>query len=562
MRSMSLIPRFKKTLPKISEDTGWLVTWDRDRGLIHQNLIPVITANERYSIVGNVWLSNSQQLLKDLEIDVSDWQGTDIELFANLWLRWGMAGMDRLLGMFALIVCDRQSNSLWLIRDSVGNKTLYYTQQGNSVCVASRSRLLKPYHNRELDLIALRDYLSCSFVPGERTLWQGVQEIRPGTVLCFSNNGHEIKSQAKVYWQPTEKIENRDRSLEWHGEQLRSCLERVVREYLPQDRPVGIYLSGGLDSSCITALAHRYHNAPIHTYSLHFGADCPNELEYSTMVAQHCQTQHHVLEITFKQMWNELSNAIASLDDPIGDPLTVPNYLLAQRAKQDVSVILNGEGGDPCFGGPKNQPMLLEKLYHNSNPTTAFYYSFRKCATDLSQLLLPDVWHRVKDAPSLFTKDLTSDAEYINRLMLLNIKYKGADHILTKVNNLTAAANISGLSPLFDRRIVDLAMQTPPEYKLAGAIEKAVLKSAVRDILPPAIIDRPKSGMRVPVQRGFKQYWNRQARGLLLGRNAKIKDYCDRTIIKDWLNYQNDLWGRYGIKLWLLVSLEMWLESN
>ena len=134
--------------------------------------------------------------------------------------------------------------------------------------------------------------------------------------------------------------------------------------------------------------------------------------------------------------------------------------------------------------------------------------------------------------------------------------------ILTKVNNLTSAANLLGLSPLFDRRIVDLAMQIPPEYKLTGAIEKAILKAAVKDILPSAIIDRPKSGMRVPVQRGFKQYWNRQARGLLLSRKAKINDYCDRTIIKDWLNYRNDLWGRYETKLWLLVSLEMWLENN
>lgn len=562
MRSMFLIPRFKKTLPTISANTGWLVSWRKDTGLVSKKIDPVVTPNNRYLIVGNVWLSNSQQLLKDLEIDVADWQGTDCELFANLWLRWGIDCVNRLLGMFALVVYDKYTSQLWLIRDSVGSSTLYYTRQHNTIYVASRSRLLKPYHDRELDLIALRDYLSCSFVPGERTLWQGVKEIRPGTVLCFSSDGNEIKSQATTYWQPTEKIENRDRSLEWHGKQLRNCLDRVVREYLPQDRPVGIYLSGGLDSSCITALAARHHNAPIHTYSLHFGADCPNELEYSTMVAQHCQTRHHILEITFKQMWDELSNAIAALDDPIGDPLTVPNYLLAQRAKQDVSVILNGEGGDPCFGGPKNQPMLLEKLYHNCNPTTAFYYSFRKCATDLSQLLLPDVWNRVKDVPSLFTDDLTSNAEYINRLMLLNIKYKGADHILTKVNNLTSAANLLGLSPLFDRRIVDLAMQTPPQYKLAGAIEKAVLKTAVRDILPPAIIDRPKSGMRVPVQIGFKQYWNRRSRGLLLGRNAKIKDYCDRTIIKDWLNYKNDLWGRYGIKLWLLVSLEMWLENN
>jgi asparagine synthase (glutamine-hydrolysing) len=151
---------------------------------------------------------------------------------------------------------------------------------------------------------------------------------------------------------------------------------------------------------------------------------------------------------------------------------------------------------------------------------------------------------------------------YLNRLMALNIKFKGADQILTKVNNLTQAAKLQGRSPLFDRRIVEMSMAIPPEYKLSGVQEKAVLKQAVRDLLPATIIDRPKSGMMVPVQLGFRKYWHRQAQSLLLDRRALIAPYINQDLIKEWLSFQGDVWGRYGVKLWLLVSLELWLQAN
>jgi asparagine synthase (glutamine-hydrolysing) len=254
-----------------------------------------------------------------------------------------------------------------------------------------------------------------------------------------------------------------------------------------------------------------------------------------------------------------------TLDDPIGDPLTVPNLLLGQLAQQQVSVVLNGEGGDPCFGGPKNQPMLLHQLYGGVNqpdPLQAYLLAFQKCAADLPQLLKPEIWAAVRDKPSVFSADLASSASYLNRLMALNIKFKGADQILTKVNNLTRAAGVEGRSPLFDQRIVELSMQIPPEYKLVGAQEKAVLKQALADLLPERILSRPKSGMMVPVQMGFQKYWRREARALLLHRRAAIAPYLNQSLIRDWLDYRGDTWRRYGVKLWLLVSLEIWLQVN
>jgi asparagine synthase (glutamine-hydrolysing) len=341
---------------------------------------------------------------------------------------------------------------------------------------------------------------------------------------------------------------------------LRSLLDQIIQEYLPNNEPVGVFLSGGLDSSCITALVAKFHNAPVHTYSIHFGENCPNELAFSSLVSNHCQTQHHILEITPNKMWDTLPITMDNLDDPIGDPLTVPNYLLAQLAKENIGVILNGEGGDPCFGGPKNQPMLLNQLYNPLDTLSAYLASFQKCAQDLSKLFKPEAIDIIQKEPYIFAEDLSGNTDYLNRLMLLNIKYKGADQILTKVNNLTRAAGLEGRSPLFDRRIVELSLQIPPQYKLYASEEKAVLKQAVTDLLPEVIIKRPKSGMMVPVQLWFREYWSRKAQHLLLSRNSAIAPYLNQKIIRDWLNYQGDIWGRYGVKLWLLVSLEIWLS--
>ena len=151
---------------------------------------------------------------------------------------------------------------------------------------------------------------------------------------------------------------------------------------------------------------------------------------------------------------------------------------------------------------------------------------------------------------------------YLNRLMHINVRLKGADHILTKVNNLTTANDLLGRSPLFDRHIVDASFKIPPIYKLAGAEEKAVLKRAVADLLPAPILTRPKSGMLVPVQSWFRHDLRKFARGLLLDRKARTRDYINREVVREWLDYRGNLWPRHGVKLWLLLTLELWLRVH
>ncbi len=529
--------------------------WCRENFRIHHagDGCWAVSPSGRFIIVGDLWLSNRQDWIDKLDITPDM---VDIDVVARLWDKTTLDTPNLLQGMFGLVVCDLELEQLSLVRDPVGGRAIYYTT-GTKCWIAPQLSSLNAYRSNQLDPIALRDYLTCSFVPGDRTMWQDVREIRPGTILQLS------AQQTIAYWQLQERVVEQE-SLEWHGDKLRSQLEQVMQEYLPAGEAVGVFLSGGLDSSCITALAAKLHDAPINTYSIHFGSECANELEFSSMVASHCHTNHHILEITFLDMWEKLPQTMAYLDDPIGDPLTVPNLLIGQLASKDVRITLNGEGGDPCFGGPKNQPMLINSLYGsvtNSAQLQAYLTSFQKCAADLPQLLKPEVWQQMQQ-PWIFEADLNSDMSYLNRLMTLNIKFKGADQILTKVNNLTQAANLQGRSPLFDRRIVEMSMAIPPEYKLSGVQEKAVLKQAVLDLLPAAIIDRPKSGMMVPVQRGFHKHWQRQARSMLLSHHARIAPYINQDLVKEWLNFRGDVWSRYGVKLWLLVSLELWLQAN
>ena len=545
-------------------------TWqDEQIAIFPSQLTPsvpplILSPSEQFVIVGDAWLSDRQHLAKFLGYSHS-FPLSDLQLIAAAWEHWGVETFTKLVGVFGLAVWDREQQILWLGRDRTGSRTLYYTTSGTTRWVAPSLRSLTPYHSKEVDMVALRDYLCCAFVPGSRTLWQQVQELRPGSILSFPGE------QIQTYWQLTadgttgDSLERGESSLEWHGKQLRTLLNQVVQDCLPAQEPVGVFLSGGLDSSSVTALASRFHPAPVHTYSIHFGETCPNELEFSSLVANHCATNHHILEITFREMWERLPEAMGWLDDPIGDPLTVPNLLMGNLAQKSVGVVLNGEGGDPCFGGPKNQPMLLNQLYGvvtQQNSLDAYLLAFKKCASDLPQLLKPDIWKTVRHEPYVFSEDLDSTASYLNRLMALNIKFKGADQILTKVNNLTQAAGVQGRSPLFDQRIVELSMQIPPEYKLSGVQEKAVLKQAVADLLPAQILFRPKSGMMVPVQLGFQKYWQRQAKALLLNRQAAIAPYLNQSLIRDWLNYRGDTWRRYGVKLWLLVSLEIWLQVH
>jgi len=520
--------------------------------------------------IGEVTLHNGRELRGALEAaaDPAPVRCDDVELLVRVWLRLGADGLRRADGMFVLAVAD--GADLVLIRDHAGTRTVYFAHAADAGWAASTSLLALrrwPPLATGLNLPAVRSFLAFAYLPGDETLLRGVREALPGRVLRLRPDGSTVDES---FWEPREHIVDGP----GHAKALRALLEDATARRLPDGEPVGVLLSGGIDSSLVTALAAKLHDHPVQTYSISFGTELPNELAYSGLVAAHCHTRHRVLTVPGAAVAARLAETVALLDSPVGDPLTVPNLLLAEAAAGDgLHVVLNGEGGDPVFGGPKNLPMLIYELHREDNSPTAresaYLASYRKCLEDLPVLLTPDA------RTALAALDARSDAarperfvapylngpmdSLLNRLLHCNLRTKGAHHILTKVERLTAARGLQGRAPLFAPAVIDHAFTVPPRLKLAGAAEKWVLKEAVRDLLPHTIVDRPKSGMRVPVQQWLTGPMRSLTREVLLDRRSHA--LFDMATVRSWLRGDGALLPRQGGKLWLVLTLELWLRA-
>jgi asparagine synthase (glutamine-hydrolysing) len=530
------------------------------------------------TLSADVRLYNHRQILETLEqrgrAVAAD--APDGLLLLRLYQEFGPSFAVHARGMFSAVVWDARTCCLILTRDAVGERPLYYAHAGPRLAFSSTLRSLRRWSalNLELDPDGVRKYLTYAFLPGESTLLKGVRELLPGHALVVELNheGAVSRVRCEAYWRLAEGDDDPSAPIEAYSGHLRCLLDDCVRERLPAVGPVAVLLSGGLDSSAITALAARLSpSAPVHTFSISFGPDLPNELKWSSLVARTCGTTHHVLEVSGREIANHLETTVASIDDPIGDPLTVPNYLLDEAASEHSDAVLNGEGGDPCFGGPKNLPMLLHEVYGGATDPFArersYLRSYQKCYDDLPTLLTADVHQHLATLPpqeALLTPYFDEQSgmrQYLNRLMLINVRLKGAHHILCKVDRTTASHGLEGRSPLFDRRVVEYSFQVPPRYKLYGTTEKAVLKRAVEDVLPASIIARPKSGMLVPVQYWFKHELRALARDCLLGRRARQRGIFNQQVLASWLDYRESVFPRHGVKLWLVLTLELWCRT-
>jgi asparagine synthase (glutamine-hydrolysing) len=461
-----------------------------------------------------------------------------------------------------------------LARDAIGERTLYYAPLPGGLAFASTlpALLATGLVPRGLDLAAVAAYLNYAYVPGEATLVAGIRELLPGEVLhvrdgrCSRERFWHLPGEPA--WEPPP-----DEDLLRDG--LRARLEEAVRCRLPGGEPVGAFLSGGIDSSLVVALARRLADAPVLTYSVSFGPGYPNELAWSSLVAGHCGTDHRIVELGPAVVLRHLDEAVAALGKPIGDPLTVPNALLFREAAGEVRVVLNGEGGDPCFGGPKNVPMLLAEWLGDGADgdgpgarARRYLRAHQKCYDDLPAMLGEAVAAAVAAAPlEAPLGPYFADPRwrsFVAKLGALNVALKGAHHILPKVDAASAPFGVLPRSPLFARPVVEAAFAIPPQLKLRGSVEKYLLKAAVRDLLPAAILERPKSGMLVPVEGWFAPRGgplHPHARDRLLDGLAAWG-----LVRRPWLERLlagrlGGLRPRHGAKTWLLVTLEAWLRG-
>jgi len=472
----------------------------------------------------------------------------------------------------AFVLAMGHHDELLLARDPAGVKVLYWARTGNRLLFASEVKALfaDPDLPRRLRPGALPEYLTFSFVPGSGTMFEGVAELEPGTTLSWRAG----RARLARHFRPEENL-TVDRPA-WPVERLRAELVAATRECLREAPPrPGVFLSGGIDSSAVLALAARERGEGLPTFSVDFGPGYPSENPFIELMVRRYRTDHHRLSVRPRDFLAEFADIIYRLDEPIGDPVTVPNFLLARMASQVTPLILNGEGGDPCFGGPKNIPMLLAKLYGPppGEPADGFLErcylaSFGRCYRDLERLLSPELLAAAGGQEALeaqvrpFIHGQQPPALQ-DRLHWLNIRRKGANLILVKVEKMTSGHGLTALAPLFTRRMVEASLALPPEQKLRGSEEKWLLKEAVKDIVPAPIVVRPKSGMQVPLRLWFRGELRRYIRRQLSRRQIRRQGLFNPAAVGELARLSPEVLSdrAYGFKLWMLLTFVYWHQQ-
>ena len=477
-------------------------------------------------------------------------------------------------GDYVLVCAD--GPHVQVVRDAAGLRSLAYAQHAGRLlfAVEPKAILAVPGFPRRMRMASLAQYLAFSFVPPPHTMLEGVCALPAGHLAEVADNGH-VQLKRFFYLEAEEAVPPKEADPQAtpriHAEvrSFQQQFSQVVTDRLPASGPVGVFLSGGLDSSLVAAEVAEQAAGRVSTYSLHFGEKYPHELSFAREVAERVGSRHEEVLLQPQGFLPRLREMIWQLDDPIGDPITMPNYELARRVSGEHRVVFNGEGGDPCFGGPKNLPMLLQHWYGGVARgehfrEEAYLASYRRAYEEIGRLLTPEAAADVESDRDLvgvlrpFFR-CPKPVHFLNKLMAINIRLKGAHLILPKVERMLAASGISPLSPLFSEEMVRRSMQLPPTLKLNAGVEKVILKQAFASRLPRSVIERPKSGMRVPVHFWFQGELRRYARAVLSPKALREGGIFQPRRVKQLLDYSTEEGpGRYGLRLWMLLTFELW----
>ena len=491
----------------------------------------------------------------------------------------GAGVLELVRGAFILVV--RTGRTVHLARDGAGNRTVFYGRCKTRWLFGIEPKAITavPAFAKRIRPAALAQYLACSFVPGSGTMLQDLFELPSGTAVSLRAGAEpdlfrwfrfeaEERPPAEATTDCQVAASSADDAV-WI-KRFRAEMERAVAERIPRNEPVSLFLSGGLDSSVIAAeLARQIGGRNVRTWAIHFGKKYHNELDFARAVADRCGTIHEEVHIRPRHFLPRLRQMVWHLDDPIGDPITQPNFELAAHVAPESGFIFNGEGGDPCFGGPKNIPMMLHHWYGGLTRGPNFrerHYlqSYRRAWEEIDCLLSDEIRSQIdvaRDLDGVFAPYLraTHPRLFLNRLTAINIREKGAHLIQPKVERMLGAHGLTPLAPLFDERLIRFSFEMPARMKLHRGVEKVILKRAYEDELPAGVINRPKSGMRVPVHYWFRSELRRYARRILNPREVRRVGLFNPERVKQLLSYDiEEGRGRYGLRLWMLITFELW----
>lgn len=499
---------------------------------------PMHSVNERLIITYNGEIYNFLELREELK-DYPFKSHCDTEVILAAYLKWGISCIDRLQGMFAIALFDRETNELYLVRDRIGKKPLYYWMDGENLVFASELKpiMAHPRFPKEIRKEVIKRYMYQQCVNEPDSIFEDVYKVEPGQIVRFMIQPSGSKVDKWKYWDIAEVYRRKKAepvgNYEDAKEELKDILRDAVKKRMIADVPLGTFLSGGYDSSLVTALAQEVSSEPIKTYSIGFHDKKHNEAEYAKEVAKHLGTQHTEMYIDEKMMFQMVESIPKYYDEPFADSSQIPSMLVAELAAKDVTVVLSGDGGDEFFCGynvydyvaqaqkldklgaltygvcqlpPFRQMSVFDRLpfkvrviAENRNPATKTQIGGTPFSRVIDKMVLTD------GIPYKFQiEEKYKEKSWQARRMLLDEETYLPGDILCKVDRASMKCSIESRCPILDVNVMEYSYRLPHSYKYANGVKKRILKDIAYDYIPKELLERPKVGFSVPLDQWLR----------------------------------------------------------
>lgn len=563
---------------------------------------PIFNDDKSCCIVYNGELYNYRDLQPELEGKGYKFRTrTDTEVVLRSYEQWGYECLSRFNGMFAFAIWDDRKKLLFVARDRIGEKPLYYYNGNGRFVFASEIKAIMadPSIPRAVSRKGLVNYLSFGHAVAPETMFEGVRKLLPGHYVLAHDGGME----AIQYWDVGDTPQlpmGAQLSEGEYADRILELLNDSVRRRMIADVPLGAFLSGGVDSSAIVALMKRHAPDRVKTFSLGFSiGGAYDELSDARRVAQHLGTEHHELRVDHLDMVETLQKLVYAYDEPFGDAANFPVYLLSEFARKHVKVVLAGEGGDELFGGYRRYgadrfatsfqklPGMLTGLLPG---LVGAVPRFRRIKRIIRTLPIADPARRYASWLDVFTPEMQADLltpevrdaigdfdplrpythyyrgpqnggealDHLNRIMYVDLKTWLPDTFMEKVDKATMAVSLEGRLPFLDHRLVELAFQIPGKYKIRGLSGKRILKRAVEKLVPPEVLRKPKHGFAVPTDPWFRGELKQFVFETLMDTRTQRRGYFSQPYIEKLYNLHSNGKEVYDTALWLLLNFELW----
>ncbi len=589
------------------DDEGIFAQQNFGIGMRRLSIIDLSTGHQPISNEdGSVWIVFNGEIYNHLELRAElEKKGhqfrtrTDTETIVHAYEEYGEDCPAKLNGMFGFAILDLRNRSIFLARDRLGIKPLYYYHDAQRFVFASelKSILQDDEVPREVNIAALDAFMTFEYVPAPLSILQGISKLLPGHSLTLKDG----KIALREYWDV--KFDEKERSEEALCEELRALFRDAVKIRLMSDVPLGAFLSGGIDSSAIVAMMSAEMNRQVKTFSIGFKESSYNESSFARIVSKHFNTEHH--EFTIEPNALELTEKlVAHLDEPFGDFSIFPTYLVSKMAREHVTVALSGDGGDELFAGydtyianrlgnsygkvPRAlRNGLISPLVEHLPPTEKKKGLFNRIKRFDEGMRLPaDLQHtrwmiflqaaekskfyseRVRSALNgvdsyrhvrgYFDRAGTSDE--LNRQLYVDIKSYMVDDILVKVDRMSMAASLEARVPFLDHRFVEFSATIPSNLKLKGKTTKYLLKKAMADLLPPEILGRGKEGFSIPIKNWLKTDLKPLMMDVLSQEKISNEGFFNPVHVEKLKNEHLQNKENHSHRLWAMMVFGIWQD--